>query len=51
MPSEKWYNYFSSVLNSSPSKSQPSAEVCRGATFVDTEMNRETLKQRITEDN
>ena len=48
--SEEWYNYFSSIFNSPPSKSEPTAEDLGDAAFADSEMNCETLNQPITVD-
>ena len=48
--SEEWYNYFSSIFNSPPSESEPTAEDLGDAAFADNEMNCETLNQPITVD-
>ena len=37
--SEEWYNYFSSIFNSPPNESEPTAEDLGDAAFADNEMN------------
>ena len=43
-------NYFSFRFNSLPSESEPTAEDLGVATFIDNEVNCETLNQPTTED-